>query len=835
MLKNASFENIGKWGLNTGENISVSDFNNVTDIEQFGIFPGEFEGDSENFLVNENPEPLNKIPYNEGDYAYSYIGDGYFYGITNQNTEIIGIIEQDKTVIPILSSPGKYVANYFPVPNRNEEVLNIGKMIDFTVNDGGEYPSVTVRYEISGSFKYAESSNTYTFKERCMSADVKLYCLEIEGLTRSCMRREVLNQYEKSTRRLFYDWQYPENNDFSYKHAKTLSYCEKYGDYMFFTAVRDENTNYQYEMKRETAESIAMHLPSKEKEFSYTTHIDYAVAPANEKNKYAGYFKTKNDEFAAGIACLNERDNSTVFYGKDIHLNINVTNVTDGDINFSARYELLDNDGNIITSKISYNNILHMGEEANHNIKMSLPLYGMYYLNLYVKSQNSEYRETYPFCCIEEYDFKYRDENPFGLCATHTDTIGQARTAAKICGKIGLSIIRPGSAVEPEKSLQFYKENGVKRHTKGLPWVRYKDAAGVEKLINAAKDVPEEYWTNDSVPYFLMANEIDAPAKGNYDKSYKLLTEDYIPHTFKPLYEYLSENHPEGLKKIIWQSNCHATTEWLEAFHDTGMWDASEFIDIHTYSSPSGPDKVFANSRYSMHANTFSNEYAMDRWKRLVKRYGNKRMIVGETGYPSAPYIGNRCENDPKTVADFNVRIACFLLEAGAEDIIYYCIFDRTSYYSGTGKWNEMYFGACYNYNQYGVYQPKPWTPAYANLTRRFDGVEKVTFFDKYEEKEFGTLRAFKVKTKENEFAVLWSNIYKQPNTTVEGRVDKVERIPMPLWGNRWVENETREFDTVGDTVKVVDVMGNETVINAENGKVKLNISGSPIYVYGIK
>ena len=56
----------------------------------------------------------------------------------------------------------------------------------------------------------------------------------------------------------------------------------------------------------------------------------------------------------------------------------------------------------------------------------------------------------------------------------------------------------------------------------------------------------------------------------------------------------------------------------------------------------------------------------------------------------------------------------------------------------------------------------------------------------------------------------------------------------MPLWENRWAETEIREFDAVSDTVTVVDVMGNSREIKAENGKVKLEVSGSPVYVYGI-
>ena len=215
----------------------------------------------------------------------------------------------------------------------------------------------------------------------------------------------------------------------------------------------------------------------------------------------------------------------------------------------------------------------------------------------------------------------------------------------------------------------------------------------------------------------------------------------------------------------------------------------------------------------------------------LVKSYDGLTLNVG---YPTPAYCSDRKEIDIRTGADFNVRIAMFLLEAGCEDIIYYCLYDRTGALNGSSAWNEMYFGACYNYDYYGVYMPKPWAAAFAQLTRIMDGYKKVSFFDKYEENEFGTLRAFTVEKEDGEFAVLWSNIYQQPNTSVSGRVDRVERIPAPAWESRWVETETREFDAVGDTVRVVDIMGNETVVKAENGKVKLELSGSPIYVYGI-
>ena len=38
----------------------------------------------------------------------------------------------------------------------------------------------------------------------------------------------------------------------------------------------------------------------------------------------------------------------------------------------------------------------------------------------------------------------------------------------------------------------------------------------------------------------------------------------------------------------------------------------------------------------------------------------------------------------------------------------------------------------------------------------------------------------------------------------------------------------------VGDTVTVIDIMGNSKTLKTENGKVKIELSGTPIYVYGV-
>lgn len=827
-------QHIGNWYLDPKDRVSVGNFA-ANDSENNCVFPGQLEADSAYTIENENAKPIVKTKLNPYDYAFCIEKDNYFYGITKDNKEIIAA-KDGETLTPISEGAGSFVFK-----KDGKTVFTATAVTDYTVNEDGEYTTVTVNYSAEGDYGYlSRLCNIYTFKDLSFTVDAVIECTALcDGINEYYFGKKYLNDYKNHTKRLAMDWAYPENDDFAYKTFGGLIVAENYGDYSLYTNILDENCDGKVIIRDVLPEKLLL-CPEFTKDFTYKYHISYAVVKSDEKESYIGLFKSKNYDFAAGVACNFDNDNNTFFMGKDIDLNLNVTNIKEGDINYNVKYEILDYNGEKQISETYYNNTLASGSKADRRIKMTLPKYGIYYLNFYVVTENSEYKETYTFCLIEEYEFKHRKNNKFGICATHSETVGQARSTAKICGKMGLSLTRDGRSLHTDKLHEYLIAEDVDRYTgvgryttdpAGIVWEGKDD--DLERMMQDVKD--SGYMFDDEhCVYCFVANEIDAPAKANYAKSVKLLTEKFIPYTFNPIYDYIKENHPKALDKMIWQSNCHGTTEYLEAFHETGLWDKSAIIDIHSYSSPSGPDKMFTNSIKSMHANTYSNEYAMERWKRLKKRYGEKRMMVGETGYPAAPFIGNRCENDPKTVADFNVRIAMFFLEAGAEDIIYYCIFDRTSWYIGGGAWNEMYFGACYNYDYYGVYMPKPWAAAYCNLTRVMDGHKKVSYFDKYEEGEFGTLRAFKVEKEQGEFAVLWSNIFELQNTTIAGRVDKVERKPMPLWANRWEKTEIREFDAVGDTVTVVDIMGNSREIKAENGKVKIEISGSPIYVYGI-
>ncbi|MBQ2710157.1 MAG: hypothetical protein IJF67_17920 [Clostridia bacterium] len=803
----------GSWRLDPRENVSVGDF---ADAAAEAVRPGFFEGDSA--FVTENP-PCEPAPMPEV-FRFRREGDGWLYGITDDLREVIAVRDGD-ACIPAIAGAGAITLTTGAV-----RLLTVGAVRDFSV-DGDR---VTVRYACTSDGYVRRAETVYTFDETRFSADV---CLEVvdlpEPVKSGAIRRTVLTRPSRWDKRVSYDWIYPDNNDFAYRETDALIFGEVYGNKRLVTAVRDEMGSHKIVMRTVSPDAVPLNVAGAD--ISYRCHIDYAVTDDTPDAPYRARFLTRGRAFAAGVAAIDAPDNTTLFEGLTPALNLNVTNLTGAPLTYAVRWELMNYDGECVDAATIYKNVLAPQAEANRNLRPTLAKYGMYYLNLYVTDGADEYRECYPFAMLPPHEWRHRDESPFGICATHAETTGEMRSTAVMLEKLGMSIIRHGNC--PDRALfeQFCEAHGLHRWAAGVRYAGSPEES--EKLLESVK-AREADLDDPRHAYFLMANECDSKAKGNYEKSMELLENRFVPYTFKPVYDFVKEKHPAALGKMIWQSNCHGTTEWLEAFHETGMWDASAIIDIHSYSSPSGPDKVFSNQPVSMFANMYSNEFAVDRWKRLTKRYGDKPMMVGETGYPTPPAFADTKEIDIRTQADFNLRIAVFFLEAGAKDILFYCLYDRTSYFVGTSEWNEMYFGAMYNSDYNGVYMPKPWAAAYANLTRRLDGFRACRYFDKYEESQFGTLRAFEIETDRETFAILWSNAHPLPNTTAEGRVNKVERIPAPAWEDRW-EKETRVFDAAGDTVTVADSMGNERTIAAVDGRVTLEIGGSPVYVYGLK
>lgn len=258
---------------------------------------------------------------------------------------------------------------------------------------------------------------------------------------------------------------------------------------------------------------------------------------------------------------------------------------------------------------------------------------------------------------------------------------------------------------------------------------------------------------------------------------------------------------------------------------------------MHCYANPVAPDLAGADFELTK---LYNIETSFIRQAESFQKYGGrdeKFYCIGETGYPTAHSDVVRGIS-LRTQADFNVRIGMMAAAYDVDCVMFYSLLDRTSWYVGTSDWSEMNFGAFYCNDYYGVIKPKPWAAAYAAMTRELDGLKSASINKKYDQSaDKGTVRAFTINCKDgDEIIGVWSNIYMLKYTTNFAAQNSIMRDPNLPWNSEWIQSENVTFDAVGDTVTVKDTMGNIIAkYTPKGGKVTIPITGSPVYIYGVK
>ncbi len=795
------------------------DFDNTSGTDAETPTPGEDEfTDSTDDSINFGESLLDKETA-----LFYYEGKGYFYGINENNVEVMGFIADDGRLIDTFQGAGHY------------SVSDGSKMFEYAGIESFERSlvdgemSVTVKYLLNGiSADNTVIKTNYVFHLNSITVTSDLDTKSVASKVKSATFDKLfLNSPVKNEKDLDYEWVYPENGDYPYQNFKSTYLKHWFDDtHVVYIFNRDINQDTMPYVKGIPEDYIPI-TASNEKGFSYNLIYDmvFEDTKKTENVHYEARFKGMDSQFAVGIAPVKKNDDdSTVFVADEVDLNINVTNLIDYDLNFSLRYDVRDYYGNIVDAGIYKNSTVFTNNEANRNIKIK-GKYGMYWLNLYVVSPLSTYYECYPFMLVDKYSFKYMNESPFGIDADHAYTHAELNTNLSVVDKLGIYRIRPGSLPDGAKDIDRYKL--LEKY--GLRCVLQADGNLTSK---ASLNTLLKNWNNTKryADWVIMNNELDGEAKGNEQMCLDLVRDVLVPKTANQLaVSFIKEKNIP----ISFMSSCHGNYELQSALYKYGVWQNATVIDTHYYCSPKIPDKyqITYNQMYSV-------EYGLERMERAFANFGGlkeKRYVVGETGYHTIPdSLTGTCI---RTQGDFNTRIALLCLMHDVDNIFYYSLLDRTSYYKGSStEWMEMNFGAFSCYDYYGVLKPKPWAAAYATLTRQLDGVTDVKANEKYDTDGEGTVRAFNVKSKlYDNMIVAWTNIFMLPNSNSQGVSSGLLRSPNLPWENQWEASEKVTFDAADDVVTVVDTMGNSKKYKAKGGKVTIPLTGSPVYIHGVK
>lgn len=790
---------------------------------------------------------------------YYYEGTDYAYGIDSLGNETIAFRQSNGGLFDAVNGAGKL---YLYGTNGNSLVLT-GGVKNFTeTSDENGNTVLNVNYYLSGGAQNSsEAGVSYTFEDAriLIKYNIKAQSTAEFNRAKSKIVRTYKNGYTSSRAQVSSKWVYPDNLDYPYQEFDSLIYIDRLTPYIgMYTSLFDKSLPTEWNMTENmSGNNIPIYFDNGT-ELSFT--YEYAVSFVNllserQSPDYLGVFKCKNSDFAAGIAPVTPTgDNSTVFTGDSVDLNINVTNLKSGSIKFSLRYDIRSYSGAVTAAGLFTDNTVLSGLDANRTVTVSGE-YGIYWLNLYVITDSTVYYECWPFALLPEYEYKYSASSPFGIASAAAGkvtangkeyTLSKYTDTAKLMLKIGTANIRGGAEDGYLQMMSVLKSNGITKMNGGIT-DNNTDPQNIDNYVAkflSAAEKQKEY--------------VDAMECGNEMSLYSLKDKNdpaYIPADelypvfyncmYRPTYDALKQNYPDITYVPTQASACE--TSWIEKFFGFGdipsIWDEIKVLTSHIYGNPWMPD-VYGMNKPSYGGDLWNIEAGLQRIKsclsdpeHLDANGKEKDFYLTEVGYPTAPL--SETSVCLRTQADYTVRIGALGAAYGVDRIQYYQFYDRTSYNGGFDNYSDQYnYGLFYKQDYYGTIKPKPAGIAFAVMTRNLESIRKDSgrISEKYDEGyDTGGVRAFSYDTDlHGKVFVAYSNseILSNGKKNINGNTNM--RTPTLPWNSQWKKYDNTVFDTDNEEVRVIDIMGNETVYKAENGKVTIPLTGSPVYIYNI-
>ena len=814
---------------------------------------------------------ISKLVLYKDSLEYYYEGSSYAYGITEQGEEVIAFRDEYGNLLDVTDGAGK-----FNLANSAGSRLLSADSVE-TVKSGfrNGYDTATLTFNLSGRSKNDSTITAlYIFKENSIDYTITVKSntdIQYDPST-SKIKRIFSNAYIDSDCRVVDAWNYPSNGDGMYPDFGGLLYETQIDKHLFMYTFRNESempTTYSGVQGKNPA-FLDCYFTAAEG-VNYTAAYSIAFVDRQTEGtdvRYKGLFKAQGSEFAVGVAPVNAEDCSSIIEGDVAKLNINVTNLMDYDLNFSIRYDVRDYYGNIVDSGIFIDSKVYKYIGANRTVTVK-GKYGMYYLNFYIISKYSTYIETYPFALIEKYEYKYRTTSPFGFStAIHNDygfNTNIMMDTANILLKCGMACLR---YTQVDEYSQYLFDNGVQMNGHYNPV--NSSESNVENYVNSVMSVTES--ARPVISAMEVGNEMSLQCLKDGGPSHDEIYPLFYHYTYKPTYKAIKERWPDLTYVPTPFSACEP--EWIRQFtkgftykyteentisgagknmigktlSGVGIWDEIEVACTHIYGHPWMPD-AYGTYNPTYGGGLWHIEPGMQRMAQCFTDFRSYRngkddpeFYITELGQPSI--TGSSSGNCLRSHADYIGRMGVIAAAYGADRIEYYCLFDRTSAFSGYDHTNmEWNYGLCYEPDLYGRIKPKPAMIVFANMTRQLESVKKNSVYHsakispEYDEGYANDgVRAYEFDTHlYGKVIAAYSNQQVLPNGKKNPMGSTGERIPNLPWNNLWTEVDETEFNASGDTVTVVDSMGNSTVYKAENGKVTIPLTGEMVYIHGVK
>lgn len=291
---------------------------------------------------------------------------------------------------------------------------------------------------------------------------------------------------------------------------------------------------------------------------------------------------------------------------------------------------------------------------------------------------------------------------------------------------------------------------------------------------------------------------------------------EYVDQMLRPIHDIMRSVCPQG--KILSMGLGGVGQEWLEEFVAAGGMDLIDVLSIHPGSFPRAPEF------WEGWRGWVFRPQVMDALK-AAREHRNKEVWITEVYAPVHP---ERSGLDLRTSADYLVRTYVCALALGVKVTEWYQFQDGIWFARRPQADDVEYnFGLVYT-----DLAPKPAYVAYGAMTEQLEGATYRGRLDLGAEDLYGVRFQRDGETVD----VLWS--YREKHETdlpwwPPENYAQASRQPGEPWVERWREPVMVELPAVGPVAKA-DLMGNTQELAPENGKVKLSLTGSPIYVRGL-
>ncbi|MCC6445149.1 MAG: hypothetical protein IT210_17030 [Armatimonadetes bacterium] len=317
-------------------------------------------------------------------------------------------------------------------------------------------------------------------------------------------------------------------------------------------------------------------------------------------------------------------------------------------------------------------------------------------------------------------------------------------------------------------------------------------------------------WVSDYIEFGNEMNPQNASAEG-----LRRAGADYVERVLKPLHKIMREAHPNG--KVLNAGLGGVWEPYLEGIEQAGGFGLLDILSVHPGLQPKAPE-FYEGWKGWVYRTQMEDAF------KFARRH-NKPVWITEIYAPTPP---DRSAVDLRTSADYLVRIYVLSIAMGVQNTEWYQFTDGVWYAFIPNPLDPEYnFGIIYT-----DLSPKPAYLAYGAMTRLLEGARCLGRIS------LGADDLYRVRFRKGgrNIDVLWS--YREKHETdlawwpPEEFKNKSRRPGMP-WQPRWRKPVALSLPA-SRPATVTDVMGNSRTARPVGGSLRLELTGSPVFVEGL-